>query len=232
MTLTWLSKVHPTVIIQGDTHIDESVVIEPYCIIGSDHGPLHLGEGTIVRSHSIIEGGNTIGDGLETGHHVLIRTGNEIGTNLRIGTMSRLEGGGEIGDYVRIHGDCEMTKGSLRHFARVYGGSYITDNRLPPSDVNVPAVLDEGAVLCMNSVVIAGVRMGIGSFVGASTVVSRDVPDGMALVGGQYKPVTDLRWQGYEYPWTGYYRDGYPVASWPRIEVLHGRIVRALRVAA
>ncbi len=224
--------IHPTAIIHPDTDLDASVDIEPFCIVGSDHGHLRLGPGTIIRSHSIIEGGNEIGDGLETGHHVLIRTGNEIGTNLRIGTMSRLEGGGQIGDYVRVHGDCEMTKGILRDFARVYGGSYITDNRLPPSDVNVPAVLDEGSVLCMNSVVIAGVRMGVGSFVGASTVVSKDVPDGMALVGGHLKPVTELRWAGYAAPWTGWYRDGYPRESWHRLEALHERILRSLRVAA
>lgn len=224
--------IHPTSIIHPDVTIDASVEIEPFCIIGSDHGPLRLGPGTIIRSHSIIEGDNEIGDGLETGHHVLIRAGNEIGRNLRIGTMSRLEGGGEIGDYVRIHGDCEMTKGTLRHFARVYGGSYVTDNRLPPSRVNEPAVLDEGSVLAMNSVVIAGVRMGIGSFVGASTVVTRDVPDGMALIGGRLKPVTELHWKDYAAPWTGYYRDGYPREAWPRIEALHERILQALRVAA
>lgn len=229
--IDWLRNVHPTSIIHPNVRLDPSVVVEPFCIIGSDHGPLYLGPGSIVRSHSIIEGGSEIGPGLETGHHVLIRTSNEIGTNLRIGTMSRLEGHGVIGDYVRIHGDCEMTKGIIRDFARVYGGSYITDNRLPPSDVNVPAILDEGSVLCMNSVVIAGVRLGVGSFVGASTVVSRDVPDGMALVGGRLKPVTELTWQGYSYPWTAYYRD-YPRAAWGRIGLLHERILRALQVAA
>lgn len=220
--------IHPTAIVHPDTAIDPSAVIGPYCVIGSDHGHLRLGPGTIVRSHSVIEGGNEIGDGLETGHHVLIRTGNEIGRNLRIGTFSSLEGEGEVGDYVRIHGRCEMTKGTLRHFARLYGGSYVTDNRLPPSRVNVPAVLDEGAVVTMNCVVIAGVRVGVGAFVGASTVVARDVPDATALVGGKTKPVTELRWEGYAYPWTAYYRDGYPPEAWPRIEALHERIMAAL----
>jgi acetyltransferase-like isoleucine patch superfamily enzyme len=187
--------------------------------------------GTIIRSHSIIEGGSEIGGGLETGHHVLIRTGNRIGENLRIGTMSRLEGGGEIGDYVRIHGDCEMTKGIIRDFARVYGGSYITDNRLPPSRVNVPVIIDEGAVVTMNCVVIAGVRVGVGAFVGASSVVSRDVPDGMALIGGRLKMVNELRWGDVQYPWTGYFRE-YPAAAQTRLAELHQRITSMLGVPA
>jgi acetyltransferase-like isoleucine patch superfamily enzyme len=200
------------------------VEIEAFCIVGSDHGPLRLGPGSLVRAYSTIQGGSVYGDQLETGEHVLLRAGNEVGRNLRIGSYSSLEGGGLIGDYVRIHGRCEMTKGEIRHFARVYGGTYITDNRLPPSSVNVPAILDEGSVVCMNSVVIAGVRIGVGAFVGASTVVSRDVPDGMALVGGKLKPVTELRWQTYSYPWTNYYRDGYPPESHHRLEVLNEQI--------
>jgi acetyltransferase-like isoleucine patch superfamily enzyme len=221
--------IHPTTIIHPGTFIHPDVEIEPYCIIGSAHGTLDLGPGTIIRSHSIIEGGSTFGDGLETGHHVLIRSGNTVGANLRIGTGSSLEGGGIIGDYVRIHGRVEMTKGEIRHFARIYANCYITDNKLPPSNINVPAIIDEGAVLAIGCVVVAGVRLGIGSFVGANTTVTRDVHDGMALVGGQIKLVTDLKWQGYSAPWTGWFRDGYPPESHARIDALHERIMAAIR---
>lgn len=220
--------IHPSAIIHPDTDIDPSAVIEPYCIVGSDHGTLRLGPGTIIRSHSIVEGGSTYGDGLETGHHVLLRTGNTAGANLRIGTGSSLEGGGLIGDYVRIHGRVEMTKGEIRHFARVYANCYITDNKLPPSNINEPVVIDEGAVLTIGVVVVAGTRIGLGSFVGANSTVTRDVPDGLAFIGGALKPVTDLRWKGCSYPWTGYYRDDYPPESHARIDDLHKRIMAAL----
>jgi len=221
--------IHPTAIVHPNVIVQPDVEIEAFSIVGSDHGPLHLGPGTIIRSHSIIEGGSQIGPGLETGHHVLIRTGNVIGTNLRIGTGSSLEGGGEIGDYVRIHGRCEMTKGIIKDFARVYANCYITDNRLPPSNVNVPAIIDEGAVLAIGCVVIAGVWIGMGSFVGANTTITKDVPDAMALVGGALKPVDELHWQDYSYPWLGYYRDGYPPEAQSRMEALYQRILVAMR---
>lgn len=224
-------SVPETTIVQGDTWIAQGAQIGSHCVLGSEHGPLTIPAGSIIRSHTIIEGGSVFGNGLETGHHVLIRTGNRVGVNLRIGSYSSLEGGGEIGDYVRIHGRCEMTKGVVKHFARVYGGTYITDNRLPPSDVNVPAVLDEGSVVCMNCVVIAGVRVGVGAFVGASTVVAHNVDDGMALVGGRTKPITELSWEGYEYPWTGYYTDSYPAEAQERLQRLHDRILRAAMAA-
>lgn len=220
-------SIHPTAIIHPDTDIDPSAEVGPFAVIGSDHGHLRLGPGSIIRTGSVIEGGSEIGDALETGHYALIRTGNRIGTNLRIGSYSSLEGGADIGDYCRIHGRAEMTKGILRDFARMYAGSYLTDNRLPPSRVNEPGILDEGAVIAIDCIVIAGVRVGIGAFVGANTTVTKDVPDGMALVGGRLKPVTDLSWKGYSYPWTGYFRE-YPKEAWPRIEALDRRIRAAI----
>lgn len=219
--------VHDTAVVHRDVTLHPSVQIGPYCVIGSDHGPLHLGAGSIVRSHTIIEGANTVGDRLETGHHTLIRAGNEIGTNLRIGTQSRLEGGAAIGDFVRIHGNCEMTKGTMRDFSRIYAGTIIADNLLPPSRVNVHAVMDEGAVACLNCVILAGVRVGVGAFVGAGITVSRDVPDATALVGRTLKPVSELSWQGYSYPWTGVYRE-YPEDAQARLERLHQRILAVL----
>ena len=226
--------IHPTAIIHPDALIDPSVEVEPFCIIGSDHGRVHLKGRSIIRSHSIIEGGLGQLEDLETGHHVLIRTDNRIGRNLRIGTGSSLEGGGVIGDYVRIHGRCEMTEGELRNFAIVYADCYITDVRLPPppNRATTPALIDEGAVLTIGCIVIAGVRVGIGAFVGANTTVTRDVPDGMALVGGRLKPVTELHGKDYAYPWTGYAADRYPPEAWPRIAALHQRILASLEVAA
>lgn len=226
--------IHPTSLIGGDTYVDPSCDIGPFCVIGSHHGPLRIRGRAIIRSHTVIEGGSDIGPDLETGHGALIRTGNTIGANLRLGTHSRLEGEGEIGDYVRIHGDSEMTKGRLAHFSRLYGGSYVTDNKLPPSDpsFNIEAVLDEGAVVCMNSVVIAGVTVGVGAFVGASTVVSRDVPAGAALIGRKLKPVTELEWNGYRYPWTAYYAHRYPIESRERIARLNERILAAAQELA
>ena len=222
--------IHPTAIVHPSARLHPSVVVEPYCLVGSEHGPLDLGRGCIIRSHSVVEGGSSYGPGLDTGHHVLLRTGNQAGVNLRIGTGSSLEGGAVLGDFVRIHGRCEMTEGELRDFTRVYANCYITDVRLPPppNRQTTPVIMEEGAVLAIGCVVVAGVRLGLGSFVGANTTVTRDVPPGMALVGGKLKPVTELHGKGYSYPWTGYLRAGYPPAAWPRIDALHHRILAAL----
>lgn len=213
--------VHPTAIVAPNVTL-RNCHIGAFCIVGSDHGPLEL-TGATVRSHTIIEGGSQIGDDLETGHHVLIRTGNTIGKNLRIGSYSSLEGGASIGDYCRFGGRCEMTEGVLGDFVRLYVGSIITDNPLPPSDIRKPAVLEHGSVLCANVTVIGGVKVGMGAFVGANSVVSKDVAPGRFhdRRGNTDKFVNQLVYDDIRHPWTDHFRSDYPEESWSRIDDLN-----------
>ena len=214
------SVIHQTVIIHPGVVIGECSTIEPFCELGSQDGtPLKIGKGAIIRSHTTIYGGSQYGDGLETGHHVLLRSDNAVGENLRIGSYSSLEGGAWIGDYVRIHGRCEMTRGILHDFARVYGGTYITDNRRPPSYENELCILDAGSVVMMGCILVAGVRIGVGSVVGAGIVVTEDVPDGHILT---HKGVKKIRPDNF---WPPRYRDDYPEAAQPRLDELHARML-------
>lgn len=223
-------RIHPTAIIHPSVHIDYKTTIGPYCVIGSDHGGLDL-RGATIRSHTIIEGGSHIKAGLETGHHVLIRTGNNIGKNFRIGSYSSLEGGAVIGDYCRFGGRCEMTQGILGDFVRLYVGSVITDNPLPPSTVREPAVLGHGSVLCAGVTVRGGVKVGLGAFVGGGAFVSKDVPDAMFYErsGRCVKYVNWLHWGDIVHPWTDHFKDDYPEESWPRIDDLNEWIKAACK---
>lgn len=215
-------RIHPTATIRGDVTFDDETIIGPYATVGSDHGPLRL-QGATIRAYSTVEGGSEIGPGLETGQYTFIRTGNKIGTNLRIGSYSSLEGGATIGDYCRFGGRCEMTQGVLGDFVRVYVGSIITDNPLPPSVIREPAVINHGAVLCANTLVIAGVKIGMGAYVGGGAVVSRDVPDAMFYErsGKCEKFVNELVRGEVTHPWTDHFRDDYPEESWARLDDLN-----------
>lgn len=223
-------QVHPTATIHGDVAFDDGTTIGPYCTIGSEHGKVRL-KGATIRAYTTIEGGSEIGPGLETGQHVYIRTGNNIGTNLRIGSYSSLEGGATIGDYCRFGGRCEMTQGILGDFVRVYVGSVITDNPLPPSTIREPAVIQHGAVLCANVTVRAGVKIGLGAFIGGGAFVSKDVPDAMFYQrnGKCDKYVNALSWGDVTHPWTDHFRDDYPEEAWPRIDDLNEWIKAACK---
>lgn len=225
------SIVHPSAVVYPNVDLGRGSRVGEFCVLGSVTGdPLVIGEGSVIRSHSIIYGGSEYGPGLETGHHVLLRSGNVAGLNLRIGSYSSLEGGAVIGDYVRIHGRCEATAVELRHFARVYGGTYLTDNRLPPSSLKDPCVVDEGAVICMGVILIAGVTVGVGAFVGAGLVVSKDVPPGTALTrDGRERPVSELEVGDVRHPWVEHYWPGdYPASALERFMAMQKKVRAAV----
>lgn len=198
--------IHPTAIIYPGVTLGPGTFVGPYSILGSEDGSkLTIGAGSVIRSHSVVYGGSAYGDRLETGHYTLLRAHNVAGVNLRIGSYSSLEGNATIGDYVRIHGRYESTGADIRDFARIYGGSYLTDNRRPPSRNNEMPVVCEGAVICMGSVMVAGFTLGRFSYVGASTVIARDVPDGHLLLrDGTIKPLKTF-WPEYEKSLIGEY---------------------------
>ena len=85
-------------------------VVEDYCILGAPPRgardgelPTSLGDGALVRSHTVIYAGNVIGRNFQTGNKVNIRESNRIGDNVSIGTLSVIEHHVEIGHNVRIH---------------------------------------------------------------------------------------------------------------------------------
>ena len=85
-------------------------VVEDYCILGAPPRgardgelPTSLGDGAVVRSHTVIYAGNVIGRNFQTGNKVNIRESNRIGDNVSIGTLSVIEHHVEIEDNVRIH---------------------------------------------------------------------------------------------------------------------------------
>lgn len=213
------TQIHSTAVVYPNVDLGEGSVVGPFCVLGDLEGaPVKIGPGALIRSHTLVYGGSEYGPGLETGHHVLLRDGNTAGANLRVGSYSSLEGDAQVGDYVRIHGRCEMTRGVIRDFARVYGGTYITDNRRPPSYVNDLCELAEGSVVTMGCILVGGVRVGVGAYVAAGTVVTADVPDGHLLRrDGTLKALREF--------WPPRYRDDYPPEAHGRLDGLHQRLL-------
>ena len=90
--------------------LGQGSVVEDYCILGAPPRgrregdlPLRIGEGALIRSHTVIYGGNVIGRRFQTGNKVNIRESNTIGDNVSVGTLSVIEHHVTIGNDVRIH---------------------------------------------------------------------------------------------------------------------------------
>lgn len=190
------SGVHPSAIVSDDTVLGAGTQIGPFTLVGVDgDGPaVVLGEGTNLRSHTVVYRGVRAGAGLATGHGTLIREGTVLGDRVSIGSHSVLEHHVTVGDGVRIHSSCFVPEFTVLEDGAWLGpGVRITNARYPnrpDTKANLEGVtVARGAAVGAGAVLLPGVRIGEGALVGAGAVVVRDVPDGAVVVGNPARVV-------------------------------------------
>jgi len=135
--------------------------------------PVEVGAGTKIWHFSHISAGVKIGDNCKLGQNVFVQNNVKIGNNCKIQNNVSIYGGVELEDYVFC------------------GPSMVFTNVLNPrckypqetADKYVKTLIREGASLGANSTIVCGITVGKNAFVGAGSVVTKDVPD-YALVYG------------------------------------------------
>jgi acetyltransferase-like isoleucine patch superfamily enzyme len=143
-----------------------------------------IGKECIIRSGTVIYEEVTIGDYVRTGHNVLIREGSKVGDESLIGTGSLLDGSVTIGNRVRIQSNVY-----LPHLTVIEDDVFIapnvcfTNDPYPESGRLVGVRVEEGAIICANSTLLPGIRIGRRSVVGAGSVVTGDVPSDSVVFG-------------------------------------------------
>jgi acetyltransferase-like isoleucine patch superfamily enzyme len=216
-------EVGPFSIIHADVELGPGSVVGSHCELGhpaaaGDVGPLRIGAGALIRSHSVLYAGSTFGEALQTGHRVTLREGIQAGPDFRIGTLCDLQGDATFGRHVRLHSNVHIGRGStVQDFVWIFPYVVLTNDPHPPSDgFHVGATIEQFAVVATSSVVLPGVRVGEGSLVAAHALVREDVPPGTICAGVPGKvrgsvekvPLTDG--SGPAYPWRRHFHRGYP----------------------
>lgn len=152
-----------------------------------------LGENTKVWHWSHVSAGATIGDHCSLGQNVF------VGNKVVIGHNVKIQNNVSIYDNVSLEDD--VFCGPSMVFTNVYN---------PRSAVNRKneyrnTLVKKGATLGANCTIVCGVTIGRYAFIGAGSVVNRDVPDYALMVGvparqigwmSQYGEKLDLPLQG------------------------------------
>jgi len=142
----------------------------------------------------------TIGENTRLGNFVLIRSKTRIGQGCTIGSYVDIEGDVIIGNHVSLQSACYITRGVIIEDAVFCGPRVTTMNdkricyRRPPLTFvrTAPRIL-RAARVGGGSVLLPGVTIGENAFVGAGSVVTKDVPDRVIVVGNPARIVGKVR---------------------------------------
>jgi acetyltransferase-like isoleucine patch superfamily enzyme len=148
---------------------------------------LEIGRGAVIRGGSSVLEGVRIGDRLETGHNVTIGENTVIGSDCRIGDNTTIAAGCTIGDRVRIDANCYIAESTtIADDAQIAPGVCMANDPHPGSETDMckrGPTIERGAQIGMNVTILPFVTIGERSLVGAGSVVTRNVPAGLVVVG-------------------------------------------------
>jgi acetyltransferase-like isoleucine patch superfamily enzyme len=184
--------------------LGEDTVVEDFCIIGAPprgvgDGELRttIGQGGVLRSHTVIYAGNVIGRNFQTGNKANIRESNRIGNDVSVGTLSVIEHHVEIGDKVRIHSQVFIPEFSVLEEGCWIGPNVVLTNAKYPlspgvKDQLVGPVIRKGAKIGANATILPGVVVGENALIGAGSVVVKDVPPGAVAIGNPARVIRKI----------------------------------------
>ena len=143
----------------------------------------HLPVCTTVAASAVLENVD-VGSGVFVGYNVVVRTGCKIGDNVVIGHNTVVEENVVIEDGARIQACCYLTKNMYVGKNVFIGPSFscandkeiLSHGRGDP--VLAGPVIDEGARIGAQVLILPGVHVGKEAFIGAGAIVTKDVPDG------------------------------------------------------
>jgi len=193
-----------TYTIHRNVQLGAGSVVEEYCIIGTPprgaaDGELAttIGDGAVIRSHTVIYAGNVIGRHFQTGNKVNIRESNRIGDNVSIGTLSVVEHHVEIAEGVRIHTQVFIPEFSVLEEGCWIGPNVVFTNAKYPLSPGVKdrlagPVIRKGAIIGANATLLPGVVIGERALVGAGSVVVHDVAPGTVVAGNPARVIRQI----------------------------------------
>lgn len=187
-------------------------------------GSLKVGKDVLIDVNIVFEGDVTLGDGVQVGSHCVIKNsclgretivhpfsyveGANTGQACQIGPYARLRAAVELAHQVKIGNFVEIKNSTVETGSKINHLSYVGDAQIG-QNVNVGAgtitcnydgvskhqtVIESGAFIGSNSVLIAPVTVGSEAFIGAGTTLTKNAPSNQ-LTLARTKQQTVPQWK-------------------------------------
>ncbi|MDQ7859722.1 MAG: bifunctional UDP-N-acetylglucosamine diphosphorylase/glucosamine-1-phosphate N-acetyltransferase GlmU [Armatimonadota bacterium] len=164
---------HPGTSLEGRTVVGEACAIGPQARLVD----AEVGDRVTIVASTVTA--SRVGDGTRIGPYSHLRPGVRLGRGVEIGNFAELKNA-TVGDHTKVHHMSYL--GDATVGARVnIGAGTVTCNF--DGRAKHPTVIEDGAFIGSDTMLIAPVRVGRGAVTGAGAVVRRDVPAGGVAVG-------------------------------------------------
>lgn len=158
---------------------------------------LHIGENSVIRSHSVIYSHVKIGNNFNTGHFVMIREHTTIGDNCVFGTHASCDGFANMGDKTQIGQSCMLAQAATIGKKCFIGGHTVfSDNKNIIRDVKYDlngSRIGDYVRIGLNCIVFPDVTVGENAFIGAGSLINKDIPENKLAYGNPIKIIRNLR---------------------------------------
>jgi len=175
-------KIGQNSIVADNVEIGDGVVIFPNVYVGEN---TKVGDETIIQYGAFIEQNCKIGRNSRIGTNVVLRRETNIGDRSIFGSLSASEGKNWIGNNVLIHSQCHLTTGIIVEdwvfIAPLFVGA--NDPKMVHGRRHVQKFIPQGphikfgTGIAVNVTLLPGVVVGRECVIGASSLVTKDVPD-------------------------------------------------------
>lgn len=125
-----------------------------------------------------------IGKNVKIWHFAYVGSKTVIGDNVKIGSLAHIDYGVVIGRDTMIEGSVYIPPFS-RIGERVFIGpaAVLTNDPYPPSKRLKGVIVEDEAVIGARAVIGAGIRIGKRSVVAMGSIVTKDIPDEVVVMG-------------------------------------------------
>jgi len=166
--------IEPFVQLIGKTKIGEDCRIRSYSVITN----CEIGDGVLIKPGCIMED-SVIRNGAELGPYSHLRPGSDIGERAHIGNFVETKktriGKGSKANHLTYLGNAEVGEGVN------VGAGTITCNY--DGVGKYPTFIEDGVFVGSDTTLVAPVRLGRGSYVGAGSCITEDVPEDALAIG-------------------------------------------------
>jgi UDP-2-acetamido-3-amino-2,3-dideoxy-glucuronate N-acetyltransferase len=146
-------------------------------------------EDYFIHNSAIADAGANIGKGSRIWHFCHIMNDSEIGDDCVLGQNVFVASGVKVGNKVKIQNNVSLYTGVICEDEVFLGPSMVFTNVINPrsgierKDQYKKTLVKKGATIGANATILCGITIGKYAFIGAGTVVLRDVPDYALIVG-------------------------------------------------